>query len=156
MKKFIMILTMSICILLIGCTHTAVNDNATNLLSGDLILKDQVSPNKDYVTEEKDIVYYTVEVYQNEKNTIIVNTSSNSGFFEPIQYTVDFNKPITEDDVEIKWTTLMGNPDPSEDDQLAIADIVLKSEGNTFSERKVNFANGGIEIFFDALDKNMK
>lgn len=156
MKKFIMILTMSICILLIGCTHTDVNDNATNLLSGDLILKDQVSPNKDYVTEEKDIVYYTVEIYQNEKNTIIVNTSSNSGFFEPIQYTVDFNKPITEDDVEIKWTTLMGNPDPSEDDQLAIADIVLKSEGNTFSERKVNFANGGIEIFFDALDKNMK
>ena len=147
---------MSICILLIGCTHTDVNDNATNLLSGDLILKDQVSPNKDYVTEEKDIVYYTVEIYQNEKNTIIVNTSSNSGFFEPIQYTVDFNKPITEDDVEIKWTTLMGNPDPSEDDQLAIADIVLKSEGNTFSERKVNFANGGIEIFFDALDKNMK
>lgn len=155
MKK-IFILTLCICILLIGCTPTNQTDNKTDLLNGDLILKDQISPNKEYVTEEKDIVYYTVEIYQNENNTITVNTFSNSGFFKPIQYTLDFDKPITEDDIEIKWTTLMGNPDPSEDDQLAIADIVLKSEGNTFSERKVNFVNGGIEIFFDALDKNMK
>ena len=150
MKK-LLVTILSLCILLIGCTHTESNNIETDFLSDDLILQEQISPNKDYVTEEKDIVYYTVEVYQNDNNTIIVNTSSNSGFFKPIQYTVNYDKPITEENIDIQWTTLMGGQNPSEDDQFAIADVTLKSENNTFSERKINFANGAIEILNDAM-----
>lgn len=155
-KLFVSILTFCLCILLNGCTHANLENNETSLISDNLILKDQISPNKEYVTEETDIVYYTVEVYQNEKNSITVSTSSNSGFFNPIQYTVDYDKQITKANVDIQWTTLMGNQNPSEDDQLAIADVTLESEGNTFSERKINFVNGGIEILMDAVDENTK
>ena len=91
MKK-LLVTILSLCILLIGCTHTESNSIETDFLSDELILQEQISPNKEYVTEEKDIVYYTVEVYQNDDNTIIVNTSSNSGFFKPIQYTVNYDK----------------------------------------------------------------
>ena len=84
MKK-LLVTILSLCILLIGCTHTESNNIETDFLSDDLILQEQISPNKEYVTEEKDIVYYTVEVYQNDNNTITVNTSSNSGFFKPNQ-----------------------------------------------------------------------
>ena len=155
MKK-LLVTILSLCILLIGCTHTESNSIETDFLSDELILQEQISPNKEYVTEEKDIVYYTVEVYQNDDNTIIVNTSSNSGFFKPIQYTVNYDKPITEENIDIQWTTLMGGQTPSENDQLAIADVTLKSESNTFSERKINFSNGAIEILNDTMNKNMK
>lgn len=152
MKKiFITILTFCLCILLNGCTHTNSADNKTSLISDNLILKDQISPNKEYVTDEKDIVYYTVKVYQNENNTITVSTSSNSAFFKPLQYTIDYDKQITEKNIDIQWTTLMGGHEPSKDNQLSIADIILESEGNTFSERKINFVNGAMEILVDAM-----
>lgn len=122
MKK-LLVTILSLCILLIGCTHTESNNIETDFLSDDLILQEQISPNKEYVTEEKDIVYYTV----------------------------NYDKPITEENIDIQWTTLMGSQNPSEDDQLAIADVTLKSESNTFSERKINFANGAIEILNDAM-----
>ena len=101
MKK-LLVTILSLCILLIGCTHTESNNIETDFLSDDLILQEQISPNKDYVTEE------------------------------------------------------MGGQTPSEDDQLAIADVTLKSESNTFSERKINFSNGAIEILNDTMNKNMK
>ena len=94
MKK-LLVTILALCILLIGCTHTESNNIETDFLSDDLILQEQISPNKYYVTEEKDIVYYTVEVYQHDNNTIIINTASNSRFFKPIQYTVTYDKPIT-------------------------------------------------------------
>lgn len=122
MKK-LLVTILALCILLIGCTHTESNNIETDFLSDDLILQEQISPNKDYVTEEKDSVYYTV----------------------------NYDKPITEENIDIQWTTLMGGQNPSEDDQFAIADVTLKSESNTFSERKINFANGAIEILNDAM-----
>lgn len=152
MKKLLVtILTFCLCILLNGCTHSNLADNETSLISDNLILKDQISPNKEYVTDEKDIVYYTVEVYQNENNTITVSTSSNSAFFNPLQYTIGYDKQITEENIDIQWTTLMGSQNSSKDDQLAIADVILESEGSTFSERKINFANGAIEILVDTM-----
>ena len=69
---------------------------------------------------------------------------------------MNYDKPITEENIDIQWTTLMGGQTPSENDQLAIADVTLKSESNTFSERKINFSNGAIEILNDTMNKNMK
>ena len=53
MKK-LLVTILSLCILLIGCTHTESNSIETDFLSDELILQEQISPNKEYVTEEKD------------------------------------------------------------------------------------------------------
>ena len=38
-----------------------------------LIMKETVSPNEDYVNSEKDKVFYTIKVYQNDHHILKVN-----------------------------------------------------------------------------------
>lgn len=129
----------------VGCS------NKTDDLN--LIYEETISPNEEYVTEEENIVYYTTEIYQNDKNMITVNATSNSDFFEPIQYTIDHDEPITKDNIDIQWTTLMGNPNATKDDQLCIAYISISEDGEILDERKISFINGGIEAIEESLDK---
>ena len=117
--------------------------------NGELVYEETISPNESYVTDQADIVYYTVQVYQDSHNQITVETQSNSGFFDPVEYTVDFDNPISEENVAVEWTTMMGSPDPSAEDQLGVADISLSWEGEVFSESKVNFLNGGLQMIAD-------
>ena len=55
------------CMLMIGMTKT--KEKNTIPKDASLICEETVSPNKDYITDEKDLVNYTVRVYQGKKTT---------------------------------------------------------------------------------------
>ena len=59
------------CMLMIGMTKK--KENNTIPKDASLICEETVSPNKDYITDEKDLVNYTVRVYQEKNNDIIVD-----------------------------------------------------------------------------------
>lgn len=143
-------------LLLSGC-FSGSSDAASALVSTDkmqLIDSQTVYPNPQDTADKEDRVYYTVEVYQDKDNTILVQADSNFKLFEKTQYTVDFDQVLTKADVSIRWTTLMGSTEATQDDELAIADISLSHGGTVFSEKKINFVTKAIDIVVDGIEKN--
>lgn len=120
----------------------------------ELVYEETLSPNEKYVQSEKDIVNYTIQIHQNKNNDIIVNADSNSDFFNKIQYVLEYDKPISKTDVMIQWTTLMGNTEPTKENQLVNANISISSDGNIFNERKINFISNEVKLIIDTLNKN--
>ena len=143
----------------IGCSSKNSDNYDSSFIptaNDELICEETISPNKEYVTSDEDIVNYTIQIYQNTKNNIIVNADSNSGFFEKTQYVLDYDKPISKSDVNVEWTTLMGNPKYTEKDQLAVANVSISSNNEVFSKRRINFFSKGIEIIVDTINQNKK
>ena len=103
-----------------------------------LVCTEEISPNEDYIKKEGDKVTYIVEIYQVESNDIIVCVNSNSAFFDDIQYQIKYDNEISVSDVNIVWTTIMGNTEDAEDDQYSFINIAISSNGEVFSERKIN------------------
>ena len=66
-----------------------------------LIYEETVSPNKKYVSNKKDIVHYTIKIYQEDKNTVQVHAESNSPIFENTNYRVDYNQKISKKDIHL-------------------------------------------------------
>ena len=156
MKRVLMIFfAFSFCAMLMGCSSRVSNSDKSDAVPGKLLVEEQISPNEQYVSSDADVVYYTVKIYQDKDNLITVDTESNSSFFKPIQYCIECNDTITKENTDIQWTTLMGDSDPTEDNQLAIADISISIDSEVISERKVEFANGGMEIVIDTINNNM-
>lgn len=149
-------ITLLATLLLSGC-FSGSSDAASALVSTDkmqLIDSQTVYPNPQDTANKEDRVYYTVEVYQDKDNTILVQADSNFKLFEKTQYTVDFDQVLTKADVSIRWTTLMGSTEATQDDELAIADISLSHGGTVFSEKKINFVTKAIDIVVDGIEKN--
>lgn len=149
-------ITLLATLLLSGC-FSGSSDAASALVSTDkmqLIDSQTVYPNPQDTANKEDRVYYTVEVYQDKDNTILVQADSNFKLFEKTQYTVDFDQVLTKADVSIRWTTLMGSTEATQDDELAIADISLSHGGTVFSEKKINFVTKAIDIVVDSIEKN--
>ena len=149
-------ITLLATLLLSGC-FSGSSDAASALVSTDkmqLIDSQTVYPNPQDTADKEDRVYYTVEVYQDKDNTILVQADSNFKLFEKTQYTVDFDQVLTKADVSIRWTTLMGSTEATQDDELAIADISLSHGGTVFSEKKINFVTKAIDIVIDTIDQN--
>lgn len=149
-------ITLLATLLLSGC-FSGSSDAASALVSTDkmqLIDSQTVYPNPQDTADKEDRVYYTVEVYQDKDNTILVQADSNFKLFEKTQYTVDFDQALTKSDVSIQWTTLMGSTEATQDDELAIADISLSHDGTVFSEKKINFVTKAIDIVVDGIEKN--
>lgn len=149
-------ITLLATLLLSGC-FSGSSDVASALVSTDnmqLIDSQTVYPNPQDTADKEDRVYYTVEVYQDKDNTILVQADSNFKLFEKTQYTVDFDQALTKSDVSIQWTTLMGSTEATQDDELAIADISLSHGGTVFSEKKINFVTKAIDIVVDSIEKN--
>lgn len=149
-------ITLLAVLLLSGCSSGS-SDAASALVSTDkmqLIDSQTVYPNPQDTADKEDRVYYTVEVYQDKDNTILVQADSNFKLFEKTQYTVDFDQVLTKADVSIRWTTLMGSTEATQDDELAIADISLSHGGTVFSEKKINFVTKAIDIVIDTIDQN--
>mgnify|MGYP000674177444 CR=1 FL=1 len=67
--------------------------------------------------------------------------------FQPLQYEVEAGTDITKEDIDIEWTTIMGNPTPTKEDLLAIAYVSISEDGEVISKRKISFINKAIEIF---------
>ena len=152
-KIFFVFATFLMVFNLIGCSskNTENNDDLTTTSNMKLIYEETISPNKEFV-EKEDIVNYTVEVYQDKDNAILVNSKSNSEFFKPLQYELELDTSITKEDIDIEWTTLMGNPISTKDDQLGIAYVSISENGELVSKRKISFINGAIEIIEDTLN----
>lgn len=119
-----------------------------------LIYEETISPNEEYAEKEEDIVTCTVEIYQDEDYKVLVNSKSNSDFFKPLQYEVECNTSIAQSDIDVEWTTLMGNPEPTKEDQLSIAHVSISENGTLLDKRKINFVNMGIEIIEEGIQKN--
>lgn len=149
-------ITLLATLLLSGC-FSGSSDAASALVSTDkmqLIDSQTVYPNPQDTADKEDRVYYTVEVYQDKDNTILVQADSNFKLFEKTQYTVDFDQVLTKADVSIRWTTLMGSTEATQDDELAIADISLSHGGTVFSEKKINFVTKAIDIVVDGIERH--
>lgn len=139
-------------LILSGCASGS-SDHTSSLLSTDNMQKidtQTVYPNPEASGDDR--VYYTVDVYQDTDHTILVQADSNFQLFEKTQYTIAYDQAITKSDVSIKWTTLMGSTEASQDDELAIADISLSHDGTVFSEKKINFVTKAIDIVVDTIE----
>lgn len=138
-----------------GCTSKDAEKETDIAATQDmqLVYEETASPNKDYVESEEDIVEFTVEIYQGKDNKILVYAKSNSEFFKPLQYELEYDKELSKSDVSLEWTTAMGNPDPTANDQIGIAYVSILEDGDVMSEWKINFANKAIEIIEDALEQ---
>ena len=144
MKKLTTMLTalcLACSLVLLGCGTSS---------GGTVVFEETVSPNEEYVSSEADVVYYTVRVTQAEPGTATVSAESNSGFFEPVSYEVACDGELSADDVSVEWTTLMGSTEPSEDDQIAVAVVSVRTDDGGVDERKVSFVTGALEMVAEA------
>lgn len=144
MKKLIAVLTalcLACALVLLGCGATS---------AGTVIFEETISPNEKYVSSEADVVYYTVRVTQAAPGTATVSAESNSGFFEPVSYEIACDGELSADDVYVEWTTLMGNPEPSEDDQIAVAVVSVNTGDGGTDERKISFVTRALEMAAEA------
>ena len=117
---------------------------------GTVVYQETVSPNEAYVASEGDIVYYTLTVSQDAGYDITVRAESNFAFFDPVSYTLDWDGPVTESDVSVQWMAL-GGGEPTEENQVVIADVTIAPGGELQSEQKINFVSGALEKVFDAV-----
>ena len=144
MKKVTAVLTvlcLACALVLLGC-HAAP--------TGTIVFEETVSPNEQYVSSEEDIVYYTVRVTQAAPGAVTVSAESNSGFFGPVSYEVACDGELSTSDVSVEWTTLMGNPEPSEDDQIAVAVVSVSTGDGGVDERKISFVTRALEMAAEA------
>lgn len=141
-------------VLIYSVNSTKKENKIISTTNAELIYTETISPNEEYVTSEKDIVNYSVDIYQNKDNDIIVNADSTSGFFEKLQYVLEYDKTISKQDISIEWTTFMGNVEATKDNQLCIAKVSIINNEKILSERKINFVNKGIDIVIDMIEQN--
>lgn len=137
------------CLILMKLIKT--DDGAGIPSSAKLIYEETLSPNQDYVTDEADLVYYTIQVYQDKNNQIIVSAESNSAFFEPVQYEVDFDHEISEQDVLVKWMTLSGGTEPAESDQYGMAQVSILDNAVVVNEKVISFVSKGVKAITDVI-----
>lgn len=133
--------------LCVACALALLGCGATS--AGTVIFEETVSPNEQYVSSEADVVYYTVRVTQDAPGTATVSAESNSGFFEPVSYEITCDGELSADDVSVEWTTLMGGTEPSEDDQIAVAVVSVRT-GDGVDERKISFVTRALEMVAEA------
>lgn len=115
------------------------------------IEKDTVSPNKKYVSNKKDIVHYTIKIYQEDKNKVYVYAESNSPVFENTNYSVDYNQKLSKENIQIKWMTLSGSTEPKKNDQLGLANVKILKDGSVFNEKVISFVGKGVKAITDVI-----
>lgn len=148
LKRFFSIAVMVILFVsVVGCSSQEIHD----LNDSKLIYEETISPNRKYVENEEDIVDYTIEVYQDNENNILVYSTSNSEFFDPLQCEMEWDEKMNESDIFIEWTTLMGSQTSNQDDQFALANVSFLKDGQVVQEVKINFVDQGIEIIKEII-----
>ena len=137
---------------LCGCAlPSGQNEGTEHQAAGGTVFEETISPNEDYVDSESDIVRYTVRVTQGSPDEATVSAESNSAFFTPVSYEVACEGTLSASDVSVRWTTLMGSTEASEDDELAVAVVRVRTADGDTDERKINFVNGGLEMVAEAV-----
>lgn len=149
MKK--VLITLLAILFMLGITGCANNENDVN--EADLICESIVSPNEDYIKSDEDKVVLEVKVYQNKDNTIVVNAKSNTEFFEDKEYSLKYDKIISESNISVEWTTLMGNDKPTKENQKVVATVKILEGNEVISERKINFAKNAMDIIVESIEQ---
>lgn len=116
-----------------------------------LIYEETVSPNKEYVSNKKDIVHYTIKIYQEDKNKVCVYAESNSPVFENTNYSVDYNQKLSKEDIQIKWMTLSGSTEAKKSDQLGLANVKILKDGSVVNEKVISFVGKGVKAITDVI-----
>lgn len=148
LKRFFSIAVMVILFVsVVGCSSQETHD----LNDSKLIYEETISPNREYVENEENIVDYTIEIYQDNENNILVYSTSNSEFFDPLQCEMEWDEKMNESDIFIEWTTLMGSQTSNQDDQFALANVSFLKDGQVVQEVKINFVDQGIEIIKEII-----
>lgn len=123
-----------------------------DIIDENVIYKNTVSPNENFVENDEDKVFYTIKVYQ-DGNKIKVVANSNSSFTREISYEIEDDNKITENDVNVEWKTIMGDTNFTKENQIAIAVISISSNGEIISKRKVNFISKAVDMVVDTINK---
>lgn len=126
-------------------------DTSTSNKDLTLIYEEKVSPNKEYVSNKKDIVHYTIKIYQEDKNTVQVHAESNSPIFENTNYRVDYNQKISKEDIQIKWMTLSGSTKAKKNDQIGLANVKILKDGSVVNEKVISFVGKGVKAITDVI-----
>ena len=126
-------------------------DTSTSNKDLTLIYEEKVSPNKEYVSNKKDIVHYTIKIYQEDKNKVYVYAESNSPIFENTNYRVDYKQKISKEDIQIKWMTLSGSTEPKKSDQLGLANVKILKDGSVVNEKVISFVGKGVKAITDVI-----
>ena len=151
-KRMIVVVVSSI-VLCLSLFFIFQNKTDTSTSNEDLTLiyEETVSPNKEYVSNKKDIVYYTIKIYQEDKNTVQVHAESNSPIFENTNYRVDYNQKISKEDIQIKWMTLSGSTEAKKSDQLGLANVKILKDGSVVNEKVISFVGEGVKAITDVI-----
>ena len=150
-KRKIIIVLCTVIPVLCGVLLSETESRTSSRENMTLIAKETASPNKDYVSSEEDIVYYTVTVYQDKSNNIYVFADSSSPHYGNISYKADYNHSINKDDVQVTWATLMGSTEPNKNDEIACAEVIITDNGHSISEERINFLSKVIKTITDTL-----
>ena len=145
LKRLVAVFFLLISMSVSGCASKDIVDKNNNL-----IYQESISPNEQYVDNQEDVVHYTVEVYQENDDTLSIHAKSNSKLFEPLDYEFYIDKSFSKDDITVEWTTLMGSTEATKENQLCVAMVKIKGTNEAI---KINFINRGIELIEDALAK---
>ena len=147
-KRMIVVVVSSI-VLCLSLFFIFQNETDTSHLSK--VYEESVSPNKEYVSNKKDIVHYTIKVYQEDDYTVYVYVNSNSPVFENTNYSVDYNQKLSKEDIQIKWMTLSGSTEPKKNDQLGLANVKILKDGSVFNEKVISFLGKGVKAITDVI-----
>lgn len=147
-KAAVVFITLMMSTALLGC---ASQPGGREGASGEVVFEETSYPNEEYVASEEDVIRDTVRVTQDGAGTATVSTESNSAFFDPVSYEVECGGELEPEDVSVEWTTLMGDPEGTEEDQLAVAVVSVRTADGDVDVRKIDFVNGGLEIVSEEL-----
>ena len=152
-SKRIIVVVVSSVVLCLSLFFIFQNETDTSISNKDLTLiyEETVSPNKEYVSNKKDIVHYTIKIYQEDKNKVQVYAESNSPVFENTNYSVDYNQKLSKEDIQIKWMTLSGSTEPKENDQLGLENVKILKDGSVVNEKVISFVGKGVKAITDVI-----
>ena len=152
-SKRIIVVVVSSIVLCLSLFFIFQNETDTSISNKDLTLiyEETVSPNKEYVSNKKDIVHYKIKIYQEDKNKVQVYAESNSPVFENTNYSVDYNQKLSKEDIQIKWITLSGSTESKENDQLGLANVKIIKDGSVVNEKVISFVGKGIKAITDVI-----
>ena len=77
--------------------------------------------------------------------------NSNSPVFENTNYSIEYNKKLSKEDIQIKWMALSGSTEPKENDQLGLAKGKILNDGDVVSEKVISFVSKGVKAITDVI-----
>jgi hypothetical protein len=95
----------------------------------------------------------SIEIYKQE-NKLVINAQSEAAFFDGVQFTVEIEGEIAQEDVEIIWMTIGGNTEYVEGNDRIIAEIKISDNDELICDTKINFAKKAIDAIEDVLERN--